>query len=109
MISQGVPLVECYSFLNITAASLRRRYNNVMMDEERKQQIDMFLGVRPKQYFPTLHLAYRGDEGAAGVPLDWPESDDEVDPLGLLTWPLANEKGPRVSMSQVGQGEVLIA
>lgn len=30
-----------------------------MMDEERKQQMEMFLGWKGKSYFPTLHLPYR--------------------------------------------------
>jgi hypothetical protein len=29
------------------------------MDEERKMQAEMFLGLKPRLYFPTLHLAYR--------------------------------------------------
>jgi hypothetical protein len=38
-----------------------RRYNNVLMDEERKMQAEMFLGLKARLYFPTLHLAYRWD------------------------------------------------
>ena len=29
------------------------------MDEERKMQAEMFLGLKARLYFPTLHLAYR--------------------------------------------------
>ncbi len=29
------------------------------MDEERKQQTDMFLGVKQTLYFPSLELSYR--------------------------------------------------
>lgn len=36
-----------------------RRYNNVLMDEERKMQMEMFLGIKHKLYFPTLHVQYR--------------------------------------------------
>lgn len=36
-----------------------RRYNNVVMDEERKMQADIFLGLKQRLYFPTLHLPYR--------------------------------------------------
>jgi hypothetical protein len=35
------------------------------MDEERKQQVEMFLGWKGRSYFPTLHLPYRC-AGAAG-------------------------------------------
>ena len=38
---------------------LGRRYNNVMMDDERKFQVETFLGVKSRSYFPTLHLHYR--------------------------------------------------
>eukprot|EP00879_Flechtneria_rotunda_P023570 GHRR01024935.1.p1 GENE.GHRR01024935.1~~GHRR01024935.1.p1 ORF type:complete len:159 (+),score=60.45 GHRR01024935.1:310-786(+) len=72
--------------------AIRRRYNNVLMDEERKMQAEMFLGIKQRFYFPTVHLHYREPEG---VPLDedWPESDEEgeADPLGQLTWPLENK------------------
>eukprot|EP00882_Tetradesmus_deserticola_P024707 GHRQ01027017.1.p1 GENE.GHRQ01027017.1~~GHRQ01027017.1.p1 ORF type:complete len:268 (+),score=148.12 GHRQ01027017.1:721-1524(+) len=81
--------------------AIRRRYNNVLMDEERKMQAEMFLGLKTRLYFPTLHLPYREPEG--GVPDDWPESDDDeltaagevADPLGLLTWPLESSKTAR--------------
>lgn len=36
-----------------------RRYNNVVMDDERKAQVEVFLGVKGRSYFPTLHLQYR--------------------------------------------------
>jgi hypothetical protein len=29
------------------------------MDEERKMQADIFLGLKQRLYFPTLHLPYR--------------------------------------------------
>ncbi|KAF6264364.1 hypothetical protein COO60DRAFT_1698391 [Scenedesmus sp. NREL 46B-D3] len=85
--------------------AIRRRYNNVLMDEERKMQAEMFLGLKARLYFPTLHLAYREPEG--GVPDDWPESDDDEptasgevgDPLGLLTWPLESSKTARGSIA----------
>uniref|UniRef100_A0A383VGT2 WW domain-containing protein n=1 Tax=Tetradesmus obliquus TaxID=3088 RepID=A0A383VGT2_TETOB len=86
--------------------AIRRRYNNVLMDEERKMQAEMFLGMKARLYFPTLHLAYREPEG--GVPDDWPESDDDEptasgeaasDPLGLLTWPLESSKTQRSSIA----------
>lgn len=65
------------------------------MDDERKQQVDIFLGVKSKQYFPTLHLLYRDDPVLV---MDYPESDDEMDGLGQLTWPLAD----KMRTSQVG-------
>ena len=36
-----------------------RRYNNVMMDDERKEQVEVFLGLKARSHFPTLHLPYR--------------------------------------------------
>lgn len=38
---------------------LPRRYNNVVMDDERKMQADVFLGLKSRTYFPTLPLPYR--------------------------------------------------
>eukprot|EP00775_Hariotina_reticulata_P004193 gene4193-4441_t len=97
--------------------TIRRRYNNVLMDEERKNQTEIFLGLKNRQYFPTLHLEYREPEG---VPLDqdWPESDDEgpatasgsswgsagcKDPLGALTWPVES-KGRSAVGTTAGNG-----
>eukprot|EP00878_Enallax_costatus_P041947 GHUV01048882.1.p1 GENE.GHUV01048882.1~~GHUV01048882.1.p1 ORF type:complete len:230 (+),score=47.22 GHUV01048882.1:824-1513(+) len=72
--------------------AIRRRYNNVLMDEERKMQAEIFLGIKNKIYFPTLHVQYRD---ADSVPDDFPESDDDSsadpDPLGLLSWPLESK------------------
>lgn len=31
----------------------------MVMDEERKMQADIFLGLKPRLYFPTLYLPYR--------------------------------------------------
>jgi hypothetical protein len=47
------------------AVALFRRYNNVVMDEERKMQADIFLGLKQRLYFPTLHLPYRCAHKAA--------------------------------------------
>ncbi|KAF8060490.1 SAC9 [Scenedesmus sp. PABB004] len=73
--------------------AIRRRYNNVLMDDERKMQAEIFLGLKRRTYFPTLHVEYREAEA---VPDDWPESGDEADaeadPLGMLTWPLESGK-----------------
>lgn len=88
--------------------AIRRRYNNVMMDEEKKQQAEIFLGWKGRQYFPTLHLPYRDDGLVMG---DFPESDpeDDKDPLGFLSWPqsggaaaagAALERKERTSQSQ---------
>jgi hypothetical protein len=48
-----------------------RRITNVVMDDERKQQVEIFLGWKARSYFPTLHLPFRwGPEGGrTGV---WP-------------------------------------
>lgn len=45
--------------MHLLCMFIRRRYNNVLMDEERKMQAEIFLGLKTRLYFPTLHLAYR--------------------------------------------------
>jgi hypothetical protein len=47
---------------------IRRRYNNVLVDAERQQQMDIFLGLKHGLYFPQTRLLYRvraGDQGMA--------------------------------------------
>jgi hypothetical protein len=68
--------------------AIRRRYNNVVMDDERKAQAEAFLGTQTWRQAPSVHLPLR-DDGRA-VPSDWPESDDGLDegadPLGAANW-----------------------
>lgn len=67
-----------------TLIAIKRRYANVMIDEEKKQQIEIFLGLKPQQYFVNVQVPYKDDDL---LPLDYPESDDEQDPLAKLNWP----------------------
>lgn len=41
-----------------------------MMDEERKMQAEIFLGIKNKIYFPTLHIQYRSAASATTATLD---------------------------------------
>jgi hypothetical protein len=45
-----------------------RRYNNVLMDEDRKMQAEIFLGLKNRVYFPTLYVEYRS-AGRCGTAL----------------------------------------
>lgn len=33
--------------------AIRRRYSNVVMDSDKKMQLEMFLGMNQEQYFPN--------------------------------------------------------
>uniref|UniRef100_A0A7S0RVH0 Uncharacterized protein n=1 Tax=Chlamydomonas leiostraca TaxID=1034604 RepID=A0A7S0RVH0_9CHLO len=68
---------------------IKRRYNNVLVDTDKQQQIEMFLGMKHSVYFPQVKLYYK-EEGP--VPLDYPESDDEDDPLARIDWAPAPDK-----------------
>lgn len=73
--------------------AIKRRYNNVIMDSDKLMQTEMFLGLKATTYFPTARMPYKDD---AVLPLDYPESDDESDPIGRIPWPLP-DKAPRVT------------
>lgn len=38
---------------------IKRRYNNVLVDEAKQQQIEMFLGMKHSVYFPSVKLYYK--------------------------------------------------
>lgn len=38
---------------------IKRRYNNVLVDTDKQQQIEMFLGMKHSVYFPSTFLAYK--------------------------------------------------
>ena len=38
---------------------IKRRYNNVLVDTDKQQQIEMFLGMKQAQFFPSLKLLYK--------------------------------------------------
>ena len=52
--------------------TVQRRWNNVLSDAHHQQIIEMFLGLRMRQYFPSVTFLYP----EAAVPLEG-ESDDE--------------------------------
>lgn len=49
--------------LNITVTipqvGIKRRYNNVLVDSDKQQQIEMFLGMKQQSFFPSLKLLYK--------------------------------------------------
>ncbi len=81
------------------------RYNNVMMDADKQQQLEMFLGLKLAHYLPATRLPYRDDPG---LPLDFPETDDEEDAVGALSWPqqpglLLEKRSGATAMSVLGE------
>jgi hypothetical protein len=66
------------------------------MDAEKQQQLEMFLGLKPQQYLPSTRLPYRDDPG---LPLDYPETDDDEDPVGALGFPLGQGSDKRAGGS----------
>lgn len=38
---------------------IKRRYNNVLVDTDKQQQIEMFLGMKQSAYFPSIPLTYK--------------------------------------------------
>eukprot|EP00967_Tisochrysis_lutea_P011991 scaffold13497_cov20-Tisochrysis_lutea.AAC.2 len=38
---------------------IKRRYNNVLVDADKQQQIEMFLGMKQDSFFPSLKLLYK--------------------------------------------------
>ena len=38
---------------------IKRRYNNVLVDTDKQQQIEMFLGMKQDAFFPSLKLLYK--------------------------------------------------
>ncbi|GFR51195.1 hypothetical protein Agub_g13542 [Astrephomene gubernaculifera] len=68
--------------------AVKRRYNNVLVDKEKQQMIDVFLGYKQSEYFPSSWLAYRVLD-KEGVPLEGDEcSDLDIEPVGQIDWPL---------------------
>ena len=64
---------------------LKRRFNNVWVDADKQMQMDMILGLKHQEYFPHTYLFYRED---STILLDYyPESDEERDLVGKISWP----------------------
>lgn len=80
---------------------IKRRYNNVLVDTDKQQQIEMFLGMKPAVYFPTTKLYYKDD---ALVPLDYPETDDDSDPVSAMDWVPAGDKSVHGGEGGPGSG-----
>eukprot|EP00955_Chlamydomonas_euryale_P005717 60626-Chlamydomonas_euryale.AAC.1 len=75
---------------------LKRRFHNVLLDADKQTQLDLLLGLKLNEYLPTAtYLPYRLD---VAVPLDFPESDDEADPVGALDWPPTGNVTPGASV-----------
>ncbi|KAL6757783.1 SacI homology domain-containing protein [Haematococcus lacustris] len=86
---------------------IRRRYNNVLLDTDRQQQIELFLGMKHAVYFPNVKLYYK-EEG--NVPLDFPESDDDLDPISSVDWIVsAMDKSMHLVNSPGGPGSTVPA
>ena len=60
--------------------TLQRRWSNVLTDAQRQHIVEMFLGLRPETYFPSVQLLYPAD-----VPL---EEVNCVSNSSLLQWAL---------------------
>ena len=58
----------------------------------------MFLGLKQSEYFPNTALLYSDPD--TSVPLDFPESGDDEDPVGLIDWPAG--EGGAGAMGAVG-------
>eukprot|EP00798_Chlamydomonas_sp_ICE-L_P004468 gene4468-14626_t len=58
---------------------IKRRYNNVLVDTDKQQQIEIFLGMKHMVYFCNAYLPYKEEPS---IPLDFPETDDDEDPVG---------------------------
>ncbi|GAX77587.1 hypothetical protein CEUSTIGMA_g5031.t1 [Chlamydomonas eustigma] len=68
--------------------ALKRRFNNVWVDADKQMQMDIFLGLKHGEYFPNTYLYYKEDDV---VPMDHPESEDDLDPVGCLSWPIRDK------------------
>jgi len=44
---------------NAAQVGIKRRYNNVLVDSDKQQQIEMFLGMKQPAYFPSIKLLYQ--------------------------------------------------
>ncbi|GIL81031.1 hypothetical protein Vretimale_9264 [Volvox reticuliferus] len=85
--------------------AVKRRYNNVLVDKEKQQMIDVFLGYKQLEYFPSSWLAYRVME-KEGVPLEGDEvSDLDTEPVGQIDWPLPERNAAHHLHALYGAGQ----
>lgn len=79
---------------------LKRRFNNVWVDSDKQMQMDMILGLKHQEYFPHTYLFYKED---ATILLDYyPESDEEKDPVGKISWPKPDHAKPTMGTEAPG-------
>ncbi|KXZ46422.1 hypothetical protein GPECTOR_43g858 [Gonium pectorale] len=82
--------------------AVKRRYNNVLVDKEKQSMIDVFLGYKQHEYFPSSWLAYRSLD-AEGVPLEGDEvADLDAEPVGQIDWPLPERSAAHLMHSVHG-------
>mmetsp|Transcript_42948 Transcript_42948/g.128922 ORF Transcript_42948/g.128922 Transcript_42948/m.128922 type:complete len:175 (+) Transcript_42948:177-701(+) len=62
---------------------LKRRFNNLWVDEDRQVQMDVFLGLKQDAYFQRVPLTYRASNTRLA---DHEDSDDEGDAVGRMHW-----------------------
>ncbi|KAG1680617.1 hypothetical protein FOA52_015066 [Chlamydomonas sp. UWO 241] len=62
---------------------LKRRFNNLWVDEDRQLQMDVFLGLKQEVYFTRAPLTYTSEPPP---PADFADSDDGGDAVGRLRW-----------------------
>ncbi|GLC42427.1 hypothetical protein PLESTB_001097500 [Pleodorina starrii] len=85
--------------------AMKRRYNNVLVDKEKQQMIDVFLGYKQHEYFPSSWLAYRVME-REGVPLEGDHvSDLDTEPVGQIDWPLPERNAAHHLHALYGAGQ----
>jgi hypothetical protein len=89
--------------------AIRRRYNNVLVDDERKAQADAFLGTQTWRQAPSVHFPWRADDGRVLLEeMDWSESDDgqdeRADPLAAVNWPPMVAGGGEGGAAMAGGG-----
>ena len=53
---QALLLLLC---VHTPQVGIKRRYNNVLVDADKQQQIEMFLGMKQSVYFASAALYYK--------------------------------------------------
>lgn len=85
--------------------AISRRYNNVVRDADRQAQIEMFLGIGSNRHFPVSNAGLvKGNSGpllyktSQVIPTDFPDTDDEMDPICLMSYPAKTIAGCTVPL-----------
>lgn len=74
--------------------AISRRYNNIIRDNDRQAQIEMFLGMNTDKHFLTCYSPL-GTEASGplpyispkNLPTDFPDTDDDSDPISHMSYP----------------------